>query len=87
MGALFILTALAVLGGDSLADFSVALIAGVLVGIASTIFTAVPIAIALEHRNPTPPPARNRRAAKEVPDGYGPLEARRKKERGTGAVV
>ncbi|WP_331732746.1 protein translocase subunit SecD (plasmid) [Streptomyces avidinii] len=87
MGALFILAALAVLGGDSLADFSVALIAGVLVGIASTIFTAVPIAIALEHRNPTPPPARGRRAAKEVPDGYSPLEARRKKERGTGAAV
>ncbi|MFD9012009.1 protein translocase subunit SecF, partial [Streptomyces sp. NPDC059552] len=77
MGALFILTALAVLGGDSLADFSVALIAGVLVGIASTIFTAVPIAIALEHRNPPPPPAPDRCAA----------EAQRKKERGTGAVV
>ncbi|MFD8951614.1 protein translocase subunit SecD [Streptomyces xanthophaeus] len=87
MGALFILTALAVLGGDSLADFSVALIAGVLVGIASTIFTAVPIALALEHRNPPPPPARGRRAAKAVRDEYSPLEARRKKERGTGAVV
>ncbi|MGW6857227.1 protein translocase subunit SecD [Streptomyces xanthophaeus] len=87
MGALFILTALAVLGGDSLADFSVALIAGVLVGIASTVFTAVPIAIALEHRNPPTPPARGRRAAKAVADEYSPLEARRKKERGTGAVV
>ncbi|WP_331725762.1 protein translocase subunit SecD (plasmid) [Streptomyces xanthophaeus] len=87
MGALFILTALAVLGGDSLADFSVALIAGVLVGIASTIFTAVPIAIALEHRNPPTPLARGHRAAKAVPDEYSPLGARRKKERGTGAVV
>lgn len=88
MGALFILTALAVLGGDSLADFSVALIAGVLIGIASTLFTAVPIAIALEHRNPTPPPARDRRAAKDAPGGYGsPAEARRNQERGTGAVV
>ncbi|GHI90424.1 protein translocase subunit SecDF [Streptomyces xanthophaeus] len=87
MGALFILTALAVLGGDSLADFSVALIAGVLVGIASTVFTAVPIAIALEHRNPPPPAERGHRAAKAVPDEYSPLEARRKKERGTGAVV
>ncbi|MET7438740.1 protein translocase subunit SecF [Streptomyces sp. NPDC005568] len=87
MGALFILTALAVLGGDSLADFSVALIAGVLVGIASTIFTAVPIAIALEHRNPPPPPAPGRHAAVGVDDGYTPLEARRKKDRGTGAVV
>ncbi|GAA2775902.1 protein translocase subunit SecD [Streptomyces showdoensis] len=87
MGALFILTALAILGGDSLADFSVALIAGVLVGTASTVFTAVPIAIALERRNPTAPPARGRRAEEEVSGRYGSSEARRKKERGTGAVV
>ncbi|MCF3119659.1 protein translocase subunit SecD [Streptomyces arenae] len=86
MGALFILAALAVLGGDSLADFSLALIAGVVVGMASTVFTAVPIAVALESRNPAPPPARGRRT-REVPDGYSPLEARRRKERGTGAVV
>ncbi|MEV5981825.1 protein translocase subunit SecD [Streptomyces sp. NPDC052114] len=86
MGALFILAALAVLGGDSLVDFSLALIAGVVVGMASTVFTAVPIAVALEHRNPAPPPARGRRT-REVPDGYSPLEARRRKERGTGAVV
>ncbi|MEU6819086.1 protein translocase subunit SecD [Streptomyces atriruber] len=95
MGALFILTALAVLGGDSLADFSLALIAGVLVGMASTVFTAVPIAVALEHRNPAPPPSRSGRSggsggsgrSGEVPDGYSPLEARRRRERGTGAVV
>ncbi|WP_409235248.1 protein translocase subunit SecD [Streptomyces sp. PA5.6] len=92
MGALFILTALAVLGGDSLADFSLALIAGVLVGMASTVFTAVPIAVALERRNPAPPPARpggsgGTGGARDVPDGYSPLEARRRKERGTGAVV
>ncbi|MFF3645243.1 protein translocase subunit SecD [Streptomyces sp. NPDC002564] len=90
MGALFILTALAVLGGDSLADFSLALIAGVLVGMASTVFTAVPIAVALEHRNPAPPPARRpgrSGGTGDVPDGYSPLEARRRKERGTGAVV
>ncbi|WP_037896968.1 protein translocase subunit SecD [Streptomyces sp. NRRL S-920] len=87
MGALFILTALAVLGGDSLADFSLALIAGVVVGMASTVFTAVPIAVALDRRNPgTRPPARPGGTGQE-PDGYSPLEARRKKERGTGAVV
>ncbi|MGW5532481.1 hypothetical protein, partial [Streptomyces xanthochromogenes] len=73
-------------GGDSLADFSVALIAGVLVGTASTVFTAVPIAIALEHRNPTPP-ARGGRATKEVPYRSSPLEARGKRGRDTGAVV
>ncbi|MFK4069798.1 protein translocase subunit SecD [Streptomyces sp. NPDC029674] len=92
MGALFILTALAVLGGDSLADFSLALIAGVLVGMASTVFTAVPIALALERRNPAPPPARTGGprgpgGSGEVSDGYSPLEARRKRDRGTGAVV
>ncbi|MER7764156.1 protein translocase subunit SecD [Streptomyces sp. NPDC097619] len=88
MGALFILTALAVLGGDSLADFSVALIAGVLVGIASTVFTAVPIAIALEHRNPPPAPlARDRGTGGGAPGRHGPLEARRAEGRSTGAVV
>ncbi|MGV9315325.1 protein translocase subunit SecD [Streptomyces sp. NPDC003691] len=47
MGALFVLAALAVLGGDSLADFSVALLAGVVVGVASTVFTAMPLAVIL----------------------------------------
>ncbi|MDI3386225.1 protein translocase subunit SecD [Streptomyces sp. B-S-A8] len=55
MGALFVLAALAVLGGDSLADFSVALIAGVVVGMASTVGTAVPLAVTLEQRWPADP--------------------------------
>ncbi|MCX5231599.1 protein translocase subunit SecD [Streptomyces sp. NBC_00233] len=54
MGALFVLVALAVLGGDSLTDFSVALLAGVVLGMASTVFTAMPLAVALETRNPAP---------------------------------
>ncbi|MFB7406789.1 protein translocase subunit SecD [Streptomyces sp. NPDC056202] len=54
MGALFVLVALAFLGGDSLTDFSVALLAGVVLGMASTVFTAMPLAVALEHRNPAP---------------------------------
>lgn len=52
MGALFVLVALAALGGDSLTDFSVALLAGVVLGMASTVFTAMPLAVALETRNP-----------------------------------
>ncbi|MEU9297377.1 protein translocase subunit SecD [Streptomyces sp. NPDC048266] len=52
MGALFVLVALAVLGGDSLTDFSVALLAGVVLGMASTVFTAMPLAVALETRSP-----------------------------------
>ncbi|MET9831831.1 protein translocase subunit SecD [Streptomyces sp. NPDC006385] len=83
MGALFILAALAVLGGDSLADFSVALIAGVVIGMASTVFTAVPIAVQLEGSHPAPPvrPGRS-----EDSGARGPLE-RRGRARDSGAVV
>ncbi|MER5312810.1 protein translocase subunit SecD [Streptomyces sp. NPDC002773] len=56
MGALFVLVALAVLGGDSLTDFSVALLAGVVLGMASTVFTAMPLAVALETRSPAQAP-------------------------------
>ncbi|MDC0769621.1 protein translocase subunit SecD [Streptomyces sp. HD] len=83
MGALFILAALAVLGGDSLADFSVALIAGVVIGMASTVFTAVPIAVQLEGSHPAPPvrPGRS-----EGSGARSPLE-RRGRARDSGAVV
>ncbi|MFC8123989.1 protein translocase subunit SecD [Streptomyces sp. NPDC057302] len=88
MGALFILTALAVLGGDSLADFSLALIAGVVIGTVSTVFTAVPTAVTLERRRP----ARERRRDRGRSSGGGgkggsPLEARRAAREDTGAVV
>ena len=49
---MFILAALAVLGGDSLTDFAVALLLGLSVGIYSTIFTAAPLAIWAEERWP-----------------------------------
>ncbi|MFH8927117.1 protein translocase subunit SecD [Streptomyces pristinaespiralis] len=52
MGALFVLVALAVLGGDSLTDFSIALLAGVVLGMASTVFTAMPVALLLQARYP-----------------------------------
>ncbi|MFD6243582.1 protein translocase subunit SecD [Streptomyces roseolus] len=55
MGALFVLAALAVLGGDTLTDFSVALLAGVVLGMASTVFTALPLTVTLESRAPKPP--------------------------------
>ncbi|MBO8189943.1 protein translocase subunit SecD [Streptomyces spirodelae] len=58
MGALFILVALALLGGDSLTDFSVALLAGVVVGTASTVLTATPMAAVLERWRPRPHPER-----------------------------
>lgn len=87
MGALFILTALAVLGGDSLADFSLALIAGVVIGTVSTVFTAVPAAVTLERHRPP----RERRGGRGRPTGSGkgrsPLDARRAAREDTGAVV
>ncbi len=43
LGAMFILAALAVLGGDSLRDFSIALLLGLLVGTYSSVFTATPL--------------------------------------------
>lgn len=48
LGAMFILGALAVLGGDSLTDFAIALLLGLSVGILSTIFTASALAVVLE---------------------------------------
>ncbi|MER5385982.1 protein translocase subunit SecD [Streptomyces sp. NPDC002688] len=50
MGAAFILTALAVLGGDTLADFALALLIGLAVGTYSSMFTATPLAIELDDR-------------------------------------
>ncbi|WP_335937997.1 protein translocase subunit SecD [Streptomyces sp. PTD5-9] len=60
MGALFILTALAVLGGDSLEDFALALLIGICVGTYSSVMTAVPAALLLERSSKAPPPARKR---------------------------
>ncbi|WNI21269.1 protein translocase subunit SecD [Streptomyces sp. ITFR-16] len=64
MGALFILTALAVLGGDFLADFALALLIGIVVGTYSSVLTAVPAALLLERTSKAPPPVRAGRAAR-----------------------
>ncbi|WP_030547904.1 protein translocase subunit SecD [Streptomyces albus] len=61
MGALFILLALAVLGGDSLTDFAVALLVGLTVGMFSSVFTAVPIAVELAERTGAAPPSAKKR--------------------------
>ncbi|RYJ06569.1 MAG: protein translocase subunit SecF, partial [Actinomycetales bacterium] len=55
LGAMFILAALAFLGGDSLTDFAIALLIGLGVGILSTIFTASALAVVLEERWPHDP--------------------------------
>jgi SecD/SecF fusion protein len=58
MGAAFILTALAVLGEDSLADFALALLIGLVVGTWSSVFTAAPLAVELHRRKRAPAVAR-----------------------------
>jgi SecD/SecF fusion protein len=50
LGALFVLVALAVLGRDSLVDFAVALLIGIIAGTYSSVFLAAPLAIAFESR-------------------------------------
>ncbi|MDP9072219.1 MAG: hypothetical protein M3N68_13250, partial [Actinomycetota bacterium] len=50
LGALFILVALYLLGGETLTDFALALLIGILVGTYSSLFTAAPLAVAIEGR-------------------------------------
>lgn len=69
LGAMFILAALAVLGGDSLTDFAIALLLGLSVGILSTIFTASALAVVLEERFPYDPDA-----APKVADPYANVD-------------
>jgi SecD/SecF fusion protein len=57
LGALFILTALYFLGGETLTDFALALIVGILVGTYSSVFTAAPLAVAFDRLSPAPVPA------------------------------
>jgi SecD/SecF fusion protein len=65
LSTIVILAALLVVGGDTLADFALALLLGILVGTASTISVAAPLAIELEQRYPArPKPARQTRPAR-----------------------
>jgi len=63
LGAMFILATLAVLGGDSLMDFAIALLLGLGVGILSTIFTASAVAVVLEEKWPHDPDRKPAKAA------------------------
>jgi SecD/SecF fusion protein len=54
LGALFILAALYVFGGDTLTDFALALLVGILVGTWSSVFTATPLAVLLHGERPPP---------------------------------
>ncbi len=55
LSTLFVLFALFFLAGDTLADFAMALLIGIIVGMYSSVFIATPLAVAL-NPNPAPPP-------------------------------
>ena len=82
LGAMFILGALAFLGGDSLANFSIALVLGLGIGILSTIFTASSLAVLLEERWPYDPVKSE--AKKKSVDPYANI---RGGDKNSGAVV
>ncbi|NUT42140.1 MAG: protein translocase subunit SecD [Thermoactinospora sp.] len=71
LGALFVLVALAVLGGDSLRDFAIALVTGIVVGTLTSSFVAGPAAIELGRydRRPAPEPAKPRSARPRTGSG------------------
>ena len=54
LGAMFILAALAVFGGESLRDFSIALLVGLVIGTYSSVFTATPLSLLMHKRWPLP---------------------------------
>lgn len=58
LGALFILITLYLFGGETLTDFALALIIGILVGTYSSVFTAAPLVVALDRLAPTRDQAR-----------------------------
>lgn len=62
IGAVFILAALAFLGGDSLTDFAVALLIGIGIGTWSSVFTATPLAVVFQSRSKAQPPQPKRLA-------------------------
>jgi SecD/SecF fusion protein len=74
LGALFILAALFVLGGDTLTDFALALLVGIGVGTWSSMFVATPLLVAFEQRSGGQPATAPSRAWRSRPS---PASARR----------
>jgi SecD/SecF fusion protein len=68
LGAMFILAALAILGGDSLQDFAIALLLGLFIGTYSSVFVATPLASYLQQRWPMPRAAKAKRAPRTADD-------------------
>ena len=72
LGAMFILAALAVLGGDTLQDFALALLIGLVVGTYSSAFTASPLLLLFERRSNQPPPMPKKKGYSSASRRRGP---------------
>ncbi|MBB6173529.1 SecD/SecF fusion protein [Nocardiopsis mwathae] len=82
IGGVFILATLAVFGGSSLRDFSIAMLVGLITGVLSTIIVASPLAIWLQRFDKTDPPhVQREKKAKQR------REVRSAREQSDGAVV
>ncbi len=69
LGTMFILAALAVLGGDSLENFAIALLLGLVIGTYSSVFTATPLSLLLHKKWPLPKAeAKTKRVARDPND-------------------
>ena len=71
LGAMFILAALAVLGGDSLRDFSIALLLGLIIGTYSSVFTATPLLTYFQERWPLEKGKKEKRKPRNELRGLG----------------
>ncbi|WP_026128692.1 protein translocase subunit SecD [Nocardiopsis halophila] len=79
IGGVFILATLALFGGSTLQDFSIAMLVGLVTGVFSTVFVASPLAEWLQRFDKTPPPhvvkekkakqRKDQRAARDNSDG------------------
>ena len=71
LGAMFILAALAVLGGDSLQDFAIALLLGLAIGTYSSVFTATPLSLMFHKKWPLPKAEATKKRAVRDPSDSG----------------
>ncbi len=71
LGAMFILAALAFLGGESLQDFAVALLVGLIIGTYSSVFVATPLSLLMHERWPLPKAEAKKKKVARSPQDSG----------------
>jgi len=76
LGAMFILLALYFLGGETLTDFALALLVGIVVGTYSSVFTATPLAVLFEGGGAKPSSAPPLLTPKALEPASGPAGKR-----------